>query len=80
MRTKPRSITFFLESVRGKKSLFSSKTKGLTDHKLPIFNTAIDLRNEIAERIHGIKCKIVHTTNNNSEGDVELVPFSIEAD
>jgi hypothetical protein len=60
---------------------FSSKAKGLTDHKLPISNLNIDLRNDSAERMYDIRCKIVHTKSNTIDGETELLlPFSEEAE
>jgi len=71
----------FLTLSEERKEFFASKTKGLTEHKLSLNNQSADLRNEVSERIYDIRCKIVHTKNNASEGEVELLlPFSIESD
>lgn len=60
---------------------FSSKTKGLTDQKIPIQNISADLRNNVADRIYDIRCKIVHTKSGSKEAEIELLlPFSKEAE
>lgn len=39
-----------------------------------------DLRNDVADRIYDIRCKIVHTKNDLREGEPELLlAFSAEA-
>jgi hypothetical protein len=62
------------------REFFSSKTKGLTDQKIPINDPNADLRIAVADRIYDIRCKIVHTKSGGREGEVELLlPFSKEA-
>ena len=71
----------FLEENEERKSFLSSKAKGLTEHKLPIANPGLDLRNDVADRIYDIRCKIVHTKSDSRDGEVELLlPFSKEAE
>ena len=71
----------FLTATDERKEKFSSKAKGLTEHKISINNPSADLRNEIADRIYDIRCKIVHTKSGTDEGDIELLlPFSNEAE
>lgn len=71
----------FLTADEERKVFFSSKSKGLTAHKLPLMNPSIDLRNDVADRIYNIRCKIVHTKSDAHEGEVELLlPFSKEAE
>lgn len=71
----------FLAEDEERKRFFSSKTKSLTAHRLPIDNPTIDLRNDVAERVYEIRCKIVHTKSGSRDGEVELLlPFSAEAE
>jgi hypothetical protein len=75
----PDELRGFLTESEPRQEFFSSKTKGLTSKKIPIANTTIDLRNDIADRVYEIRCKIVHTKSDSR--DVELLlPFSKEAD
>ncbi|WP_212630142.1 hypothetical protein [Pseudomonas sp. KB-10] len=77
----PDSLREFVTETELRKDFFSSKTKGLTDHKLPIANPTIDLRNDVADRIYDIRCKIVHTKADSRSGEIELLlPFSKEAE
>ncbi|MEO7300008.1 MAG: hypothetical protein ABI042_15685 [Verrucomicrobiota bacterium] len=76
----PNELRGFLEMDAQAKDFFSSKAKGLTDHKLPISNPETDLRNDVADRIYDIRCKVVHTKSGAKEGELELLlPFSKEA-
>ena len=60
---------------------FSSRSRSLTDIRIPINNPHADLRNDVAERIYDLRCKIVHTKIGHNEGEVELLlPFSKEAE
>ena len=71
----------FISETEEKIEHFSSKTEGLTDHKIPVRNQDADLRNDVADRIYEIRCKIVHTKSGSREGEVELLlPFSHEAE
>lgn len=71
----------FLEEDEERAEFFSAKQKGLTDHKLPLNNSDADLRAPVADLIYDIRCKIVHTKGESSEGEVELLlPFSKEAE
>lgn len=77
----PGELRLFLSSDNRNLEFFSSKTKGLTTHKLPLANPTADLRNDAADRLYDIRCKIVHTKNDVREGEVELLlPFSKEAE
>ena len=77
----PGELRTFLSSNKMKLKFFSSKAKGLTTHKLPLVNSVADLRNDVADRLYDIRCKIVHTKNDVREGEVELLlPFSKEAE
>jgi hypothetical protein len=68
----------FLEAEEGIKQFFSTKTKGLTDVRLPLNTVGADLRQAAAERIYDIRCKIVHTKGTGEEVEL-LLPFSKEA-
>jgi len=71
----------YLTETDDRSEFFSSKQKGLTGHKLPIANKDADLRNDVADLVYDIRCKIVHTKGDAREGQVDLLlPFSKEAD
>lgn len=71
----------FLTEEEERREFFSAKQKGLTDHKLPINSQGSDLRAPVADLIYDIRCKIVHTKGESSDGEVELLlPFSKEAE
>lgn len=77
----PAELRSFLTSGKAKEEFFSSKTKGLTTYKLPLANPSVDLRNDVADRLYDIRCKIVHTKSDTGEGEIELLlPFSKEAE
>lgn len=77
----PNDLRYFLTEEEERSDFFSSKQKGLTDHKLAINNNDADLRAPVADLIYDIRCKIVHTKGESSEGEVELLlPFSKEAE
>jgi hypothetical protein len=49
--------------------------------KIPLLNKAADLRNDAADRIYDIRCKIVHTKNDAGDGEPDMIlPFSEDAD
>lgn len=77
----PNELRCFLTEENERSDFFSSKQKGLTDHKLIIKNNTTDLRGSVADLIYDIRCKIVHTKGESSEGEVELLlPLSKEAE
>ena len=50
-------------------------------HKIPVSNPNLDLRADVADRLYDIRCKIVHTKNENTEEDISMIlPFSDEAE
>jgi hypothetical protein len=60
---------------------FFSKSKGLTDRRLSLSSPTADLRQDVAERLYDLRCKIVHTKTDPRTGDLELLlPFSKEAE
>lgn len=77
----PDELRGYFNESEHRVEFFSSKAKGLTTTKIPIANTSADLRNDVADRIYEIRCKIVHTKGEARDGEVELLlPFSKEAD
>ncbi len=76
--TVAENLRSFLES-KLRQEHFSNK--GSKYHKLPIANPNIDLRNDVADRIYDIRCKIVHTKRDFGVDDVTMkLPFSEDAD
>lgn len=77
----PGELREFITSDNERSEFLSSKSKGLTDHKLPISNPTADLRQDAAERLYEIRCRIVHTKIDARSGELELLlPFSKEAE
>jgi hypothetical protein len=71
----------FLTLSEDRQDFLSAKTKGLSDHKIPIANVNADLRDDVADRIYDIRCRIVHTKGEGRNGEVELLlPFSKQAE
>jgi hypothetical protein len=70
---------FFSEDTE-RESFFSSKQKGLTDCKISFGLKDQDLRDQVAELIYDIRCKIVHTKRESSDQVELLLPFSKEAE
>ncbi len=77
----PDLLRGFLEAVPDRREFYLAKAKSQPFHKIPLANIAADLRADVAERIYDIRCKIVHTKNDSSDGEFELLlPFSTEAE
>ncbi|WP_144410326.1 MULTISPECIES: hypothetical protein [Chromobacterium] len=71
----------FMGEDAERKEFFLNKAKALPYHKIPLANTSVDLRNDVADRIYDIRCKIVHTKADSRDGDIELLlPFTPEAE
>ena len=71
----------FVEADTERKDFFLNKAKSLPYHKIPLANPSVDLRNDVADRVYDIRCKIVHTKTDSRDGDVELLlPFTPEAE
>ncbi|HRD91929.1 MAG TPA: hypothetical protein PK201_02295, partial [Accumulibacter sp.] len=71
----------FIEADAERKDFFLNKAKSSPYHKIPLANASVDLRNDVADRIYDIRCKIVHTKTDSRDGDVELLlPFTPEAE
>ncbi len=77
----PTELREFVTADNERSEFLSSKSKGLTDHKLPISNPTADLRPDVAERLYEIRCRIVHTKIDTRSGELDLLlPFSKEAE
>lgn len=72
-------IRSFFESDEDRIAFFSAKQK-VGVHKVPLANSDSDLRNDVADRIYNIRCRIVHTKNGEQHGEEMILPFSEEAD
>jgi hypothetical protein len=59
---------------------FFAKAKSVSKIKIPLGNPNHDFRAEVAERIYDIRCKIVHSKNDDREGPDYLLPYSKEAE
>jgi hypothetical protein len=71
----------YLVGSRGREEHFSGKGHKAKYHKIPLANKNTDLRNDVADRIYDIRCKIVHTKNEHSDDDFPMIlPFSEDAD
>jgi len=71
----------FLEGEPSRKEFFLTKSKRQSYHRIQLANPSVDLRNDVAERVYEIRCKIVHTkTDSNDSGLELLLPFSAEAE
>lgn len=74
----------FLIADEQANSFFSTAAqwKSISDVQIPIHRADADLRNDIADRIYDIRCKIVHTKSDSpsSRNNELLLPFSREAD
>jgi hypothetical protein len=78
--TDPDVLRDFLESVPERREFYLGKGKSQLYHKIPLSNASTDLRNDVADRVYDIRCKIVHSKGDSRDGEVELLlPFSKEA-
>lgn len=79
--TDAEALRQFITSDPTRSEFLSSKSKGLCEQKIPVANTAADLRADVAERIYEIRCKIVHTKTDAKNSEFQLLlPFSKEAE
>ena len=77
----PETLRQYLESDSERKDFFLTKAKALPYHKIPLANPTADLRNDVADRVYDIRCKIVHAKTDSRDGSVELLlPFTQEAE
>jgi hypothetical protein len=78
---EPEALRSFLESDSDLKEFYSSESKTSAYHKIPMATPGADLRGDVADRMYDIRCKIVHTKNDERGGGGELLlPYSKEAD
>lgn len=71
----------FIEEDEGRREFFSKKQKGLTTFKLALSNPNLDLRNDAADLLYDIRCRIVHTKGESAGSNAELLlPFSPESE
>jgi hypothetical protein len=74
----------FLTSDDQIRSFFTTAAqwKVISEVQIPINKVDADLRNDVADRIYDIRCKIVHTKGDapSGAGTEILLPFSKEAD
>ena len=74
------TLRSFLEADDNRRAFYSAKGKDALYHKIPLSNPTTDLRNDAADRIYDIRCRIVHTKNDSRDGELDLLlPFSAEA-
>lgn len=77
----PDELRLFIKSNVDLTDHFGGKTKKFGFHKIPLENQLIDIRSDIAERIYDIRCKIVHTKDDDyPDGKGMILPFSDEAE
>lgn len=77
----PDAIREFLTADAGRREFYSAKSKGSSFHAVPLGNPNADLRDDVADRIYDIRCKIVHTKSDSRDTEVELLlPFSKDAE
>lgn len=75
------SLRNFLVADEERKTFYSSKGKTAQYKNLSITKPEADVREEVADRVYEIRCKIVHTKAGGAETDFELLlPFSKEAE
>jgi hypothetical protein len=76
----PLDLRQFIEENAARAEFFA-KNKDITTRRLVLAGTTSDLRNDVADRVYDIRCKIVHTKAGGQEGEVDLLlPFSKEAE
>lgn len=59
------------------KDYFKEDFKKVSSLKVSVDNKDLDLRDQIAERLYDVRCKIVHTKSGESEGE-RIIPFTEE--
>ena len=78
---EPGALRAFVSETKDRIEHLSKRVEGLTERKVGIGPPDADLRNDVADRIYDIRCKIVHTKSGGRDGNVELLlPFSPQAD
>lgn len=78
---EPGALRDWFGESPGRAEYFSKKTEGLTSQRIGVASPNADLRNDVADRVYDIRCKIVHTKSGGRDGEVELLlPYSKEAE
>lgn len=76
----PTELREFIEGNETLADHISNKTSKAKFHKVPVANKDLDLRNDVATRIYDIRCKIVHTKDEQaSHGRGMILPGTEEA-
>lgn len=70
----------FLIATDERSEHFSGKDAKRPFKKISIRNENADLRDEVAERIYDIRCRIVHTKDDKRDDLPKLLPFSEDAE
>lgn len=77
----PDELRIYLEASAARSEHFAGKTAKARYHKIPIGNKKADLRNDVADRIYDIRCRVVHTKNDQSDDELKMIlPFSDDVD
>ncbi|MEM5297617.1 hypothetical protein VSR82_25195 [Burkholderia sp. JPY481] len=77
----PDALRRYFEEDEITKNFFLTKSKSLPYHKIPLANKSADLRNDVADRIYDIRCKIVHTKADSRDENIDLLlPFTHESE
>lgn len=72
-----KEIHEFLEERNYIKEYFKSDFKKLSPKKVSTANKDLDLRDQIAERVYDLRCRIVHTKAGETEAE-RILPFTAE--
>ena len=71
----------YLTALKEREEHFLGKAQKTRYHKVPLANKNAELRNDVADRIYDIRCKIVHTKNEHGDDDLPMIlPFSEDAE
>lgn len=77
----PEQLRAFITEDEERKKSLGGQLKGVTDKKIPVERSDADLRQDAADRIYDIRCRIVHTKGGRDDVDTPLLlPFSRQAD
>lgn len=77
----PDALRRYFEEDEITKNFFLTRSKSLPYHKIPLANVSADLRNDVADRIYDIRCKIVHTKADSRDENIDLLlPFTHESE
>lgn len=71
----------YIEAEDGRKEFLGSHqaNRVVDGHIVPVKTDGTDLRNDVADRIYAIRCRIVHSKSNFDDGVSMMLPFSEEA-